>query len=78
MLSSILNSERAIKVNIQIMRTFAKLREILSKNKDLENKLAEVMHIYDHKFKDHDEKLKAIFEVINQLLGPPNAAEKKP
>lgn len=51
MLSSVLNSERAIHVNIAIMRAFVKLREMLATHKDLARKLAEMEKKYDAQFK---------------------------
>jgi len=61
MLSSVLNSDRAIMVNIQIMRTFTKLREMLSTHKDLQAKVEKMEKKYDKKFK-------VIFEVIARFL----------
>ena len=49
--SSVLNSDRAIEVNVQIMRTFVKLREMLSTHKDLARKLADMEKKYDAQFK---------------------------
>ena len=51
MLSGVLNSDRAIDVNIQIMRTFVRLREILAANKDLARKLEELESRYDANFR---------------------------
>ncbi len=73
MLSSVLNSKKAIKVNIQIMRAFVKLREILSTHKELAQKLKEL----ELKIDSHDQQIQAIFEVINQLLAPPEKPKKK-
>ena len=67
MLSSVLNSERAIQVNIAIMRAFVKLREILSTHKELAYKLKEL----ETKIEKHDEEIIAIFEAIRQLMAPP-------
>ena len=64
MLSSVLNSERAIGVNIQIMRTFTKLREILATHKDLRQKIEAMEKKYDHQFK-------VVFDAIKQLMEPP-------
>ena len=74
MLSSVLNSERAIEVNIMIMRAFTKLREILLTHKDLAIKLEAL----ERKYANHDEKIKLIFEAIRQLLEPPGKARAKP
>ncbi|MDP3741109.1 MAG: ORF6N domain-containing protein [bacterium] len=66
MLSSILNSERAILVNIAIMRTFVKLREILATHKQLSHKLEEL----ETKYQKHDKAIKAIFDAIRELMKP--------
>ncbi len=63
MLSTVLKSERAIDVNVEIMRTFVKLREILSENKNLARKLDELERKYDAQFK-------VVFEAIRQLMAP--------
>ena len=73
MLSSVLRSKRAVQVNIQIMRTFVKLREILSTHKELAQKLREL----ELKVESHDERITAIFEAINQLLQPPEKPARK-
>ena len=72
MLSSVLNSERAIQVNIQIMRAFTKLREMLLTHKDLAAKIETL----EKKYAEHDQAIKVIFEAIKQLLEPP-AKEKR-
>src|SRR5208283_6061571 len=64
MLSSVLNSMRAIQVNIQIMRTFTKLREMILSHKDLQRKIEAMERKYDHQFK-------IVFDAIKQLLEPP-------
>ena len=67
MLSSVLNSERAIKVNIAIMRAFVKLRQILSTHKELAHKLNQL----ERKTEKHDMEIQGIFEAIRQLMAPP-------
>ncbi|MFC1675394.1 ORF6N domain-containing protein [Candidatus Omnitrophota bacterium] len=67
MLSSVLNSERAIRVNIMIMRAFTKLREIMMTHRDLAVKLERL----EGKYMNHDQKIKAIFRAIRELLKPP-------
>jgi hypothetical protein len=67
MLSSILNSERAIQVNIEIMRIFVRIRSVLTSNMHLAAKLKEL----ESSIKDHDEKIEIIFEAILQLLTLP-------
>ena len=71
MLSSVLNSERAIQVNIQIMRTFTQLREILTGNKELKRKIEEMEKKYDHQFQ-------IVFKAIKELLAPPTPPPPKP
>ena len=66
MLSGILNSKRAIQVNIVIMRTFVKLKQIIVTHKDLAYKLAEL----ERKVEKHDENIQAIFEAIRKLMAP--------
>jgi phage regulator Rha-like protein len=70
MLSSVLNSKRAVQVNIQIMRTFTKLREMLMTHKDLKEKIEAMEKKYDYQFK-------IVFEAIKQLLEPPEKTKKK-
>lgn len=67
MLSSVLNSERAINVNIEIIRTFVKLRKILSSTDELSKKLDEL----ERKYHEHDEQFKVIFEAMHQLMNKP-------
>ena len=73
MLSSVLKSDRAIEVNILIMRAFVKLREIISTHK----KVAEKLKDLENKFKDHDDQITQIIQVINQLMTPPDPHKKK-
>ncbi|HQU46224.1 MAG TPA: hypothetical protein PK867_25650 [Pirellulales bacterium] len=73
MLSSVLRSDRAIEVNIAIMRAFVRLREILGTHKDLARKLEE----HDRKFGEYDEKFQVVFEAIRQLMAPPTPAQRR-
>jgi len=68
MLSSILNSERAIEVNIAIVRVFVRLREMMATHKELAFKLAE----REERLEGHDEQIQHIFEAIRQLMTPPD------
>ena len=70
MLSSILNSERAVQVNIQIMRAFIWLRQMLATNATLERRLKELEKKYDAQFK-------VVFDAIRQLMAPPPPSRKK-
>ena len=65
MLSSVLRSERAVMVNVEIMRAFVRLRALLSTHVDLERKLAALERRYDAQFK-------AVFDAIRELMAPPN------
>lgn len=64
MLSSVLNSERAIQVNIQIIRTFTKIRELIASNKDLRNQVEKLEKKYDQQFR-------VVFDAIKKLLATP-------
>jgi hypothetical protein len=64
MLSSVLKSDRAIQVNIAIMRAFVKLREVLVTHKDLAQRLEEL----EKKFQRHDSQIREVFEAIRALL----------
>ncbi|OGP91583.1 MAG: DNA-binding protein [Deltaproteobacteria bacterium RBG_16_47_11] len=65
MLSSVLNSERAVQVNILIMRTFVRLRQMLASHADLARKLEDLERKYDRQFG-------IVFDVIRQLMQPPD------
>lgn len=64
MLSSVLRSKRAIHVNIETMRTFVRLRQLISSHKDLEKKLVELEKKYDQQFQ-------IVFDAIRELMKPP-------
>jgi hypothetical protein len=70
MLSSVLNSPRAIKVNIEIMRAFVRLRRMLASHAGLARKLDALEKKYDSQFK-------VVFEAIRQLMAPKEAPNKK-
>ena len=70
MLSSVLNSEQAILVNIQIMRTFPRLREILATHEELRWKIEQMEKKYDGQFR-------VVFEAIRQLMALPVKPRKK-
>ncbi len=70
MLSSVLNSNQAIQVNIQIMRAFTQLRRMLLTNKDLRHKIEKME-------KKHDKQFTIVFQAIKQLLEPPPVKEKR-
>jgi hypothetical protein len=67
MLSSVLNSESAVKMNIAIMRAFVQLRRALEANRELARKFSEL----ERRIDKHDSEIAAIFEAIRQLMAPP-------
>ena len=69
MLSSVLNSKRAIDVNIAIIRTFVKLRQILESHVKLARKLADMEAKYDEQFQ-------VVFDALNELMAPPQPKRK--
>jgi hypothetical protein len=69
MLSSVLHSERAIRVNIEIMRTFVRLRRMLASNEELARKLDALEKKYDVQFK-------VVFDAIRRLMTPPETGRK--
>lgn len=71
MLSSVLRSPQAIQVNIEIMRTFVRLRRLLASNAALARKLAALESKYDEQFK-------VVFDAIRELMKPPEPAKKRP
>jgi phage regulator Rha-like protein len=70
MLSSVLHSERAVRVNIEIMRAFVQLRQMLSSHADLARKLAALEKKYDAQFK-------VVFDAIRELTAPPEPPSKR-
>jgi len=73
MLSCILNSDRAISVNIQIIRIFISMREMLMTNKDILLKVEQL----ERKVNKHDEDIQLIFRYLRQLLNPPQEPRRK-
>jgi hypothetical protein len=73
MLSSVLNSERAIEVNIAIMRVFVRLRELMATHKELAFKLIEL----EERLEAHDEQIQSIFEAIRQLMRSPESPRRR-
>jgi len=70
MLSSVLRSDRAVAVNIEIMRSFVRQRHLMSQNTDLALKLTALEKKYDYQFK-------AVFDAIRQLMQPPGATSQR-
>jgi hypothetical protein len=71
MLSSVLRSKRAVKVNIEIMRSFVRLRQLLQTNTELAEKLRKLERKYDAKFR-------MVFDAIYELMTPPDEPSKLP
>lgn len=74
MLSSVLNSETAIAVNIQIIRIFTKMREVLLTHKDILVKLEQVekqLLKQDARMDKHEQEIQVIFETLKELINPP-------
>jgi hypothetical protein len=70
MLSSVLNSERAVQVNVAIMRTFVQLRRLMDSNADLARKIESLE-------KKYDEKFATVFAAIKQLIAAPPPTRKR-
>jgi hypothetical protein len=70
MLSSVLRSKRAVLVNVQIMRTFVRLRRLLATHAVLQQRLDELEARYDEQFK-------AVFDAIRELMAPPEKPTKR-
>jgi hypothetical protein len=70
MLSSVLNSKRAVQVNITIMRVFVKLREMIASNKELAKRLDKLEKKYDAQFK-------VVFDAIRELMTPPEPKRRR-
>jgi hypothetical protein len=73
MAAAVLNSERAIKVSVYIVRAFVKLRAMLGAQKDFASKLEDL----ESKFAEHDQKFKVVFEAIRELMQPAAVAPKR-
>ena len=73
MLSSVLRSKRAVEVNIAIMRTFIKMREMLASNEQLNRKFTAVIR----KLSEHDSYFKVVFDELKKLTTPPSAPGRR-
>ena len=73
MLSGVLNSARAVQANILIMRTFAKLRELIVTNELIRQKIEEL----EKKYENHDKQFKAVFDAIRGLITPPSKSKRE-
>ena len=73
MLSSVLRSERAVQVNVAIMRAFVSLRRMLAANDTLSRKLAEL----ERRLEGHDQGIKSLFDAIRELMSPPAKSRRE-
>lgn len=70
MLSSVLKSDRAVQVNIEIMRAFVRMRDLVGHNREMTRRLNDLESKYDRQFK-------VVFDAIRELMAPPVAAPKR-
>jgi hypothetical protein len=77
MLSSVLRSQRAIAVNVEIMRAFVRLREMISTNKELAKRLDELEARIEKKLATHDQAIVGILDAIRELMAPPQPPKKR-
>ena len=77
MLSSVLNSRRAIAVNMEIMRAFVRLREMIASNKELAKRLDEFEVRIERKLSTHDQAIARILDAIRALMAPPEPTRKR-
>jgi hypothetical protein len=77
MLSSVLRTPRAIAVNIEIMRAFARFREVLATNRDLGRQFAALEARIEERLAEQDQVIVEIFQAIRQLMNPPASAPKR-
>jgi hypothetical protein len=74
MAASVLNTPHAVDVSVLVVRTFVKLRQIMSTHKELRHKLAEL----EHRLEDHDGAIRNLISAIHQLMEPPTTSNKPP
>ena len=77
MLSSVLHSQRAIAVNVEIMRAFVRLREMIATNKEMAKKLDELEARIEKKLASHDQAIVGILDAIRELMAPPPPPKKR-
>jgi hypothetical protein len=73
MLSSVLNSKRAVQMNIIIIRAFITLREMLATHKDLAQKIERL----ERTQKEHGDQLASVYSIVKQLINPPEKPRKR-
>jgi hypothetical protein len=73
MLASILNSEIAMKVSVEVVRAFVRFRVLMDANKEILEKL----NFLEYKITEHDQNFEAVFEAIRSLMQPPHPPRSK-
>ena len=73
MLSGVLNSPRAVQVNVAIMRAFVRMREVMSSDRDLARRLDAL----EKKYAAHDVQIRGIFDAIRALMEPPKIPRRR-
>ena len=77
MAATVLNSPRAVAMTVHVVRAFVKLREMLSSNRELARRFAQLETRLDKKLTEHDQQIAAILSTIRQLMHPP-APKRRP
>lgn len=76
MLSGVLRSDRAIAVNIEIMRAFVELRRVAGSFDELQKRLDQMERDIGARLSEHDEQLRQLFEALRRLIAPPDRAKR--
>ena len=77
MLSGVLRSPQAVAVNVEIMRAFVRLRRVLASRADLAREVAELRRETRGHFRDHEERFRAVFQVLEHLVAEPADARRR-
>jgi hypothetical protein len=77
MLSSVLRSERAVAVNIEIMRAFVRMRHVFASSEELARKIEALDARFESKSKEHSEHIEQIYSLLDQLIDPPEPPKKR-
>lgn len=78
MAASVLNTPRAVEVSVYVVRAFVALRELLTSNKELALKLAELESRIERKLETHDQAIAGLIDAIRELMRPPEPKKKRP
>ena len=77
MLSGMLRSPQAVAVNVEIMRAFVRLRRVLASHEELARQVAELRRETGERFQDHEERFRAVFQVLEHLVSGPTGARRR-